>query len=219
MIVNKRQGDTLATVATPRRYLIACGALARELLTIIDQLSLEIAELTCLPAAWHNHPEKIVPGINAKVKAARKAGFAPFVTYVDRNTGGMLDVFLSEENISRVPGPHCYQSSIGKAVFDVATGQELGTFFLTDCIIRHFERIVMRGMGPRDHPHLRDIYFAHYKRILHIAQTAYAALVEEARQTVATLQLDYNYYYIGNGDYPAFFHNFCPRRQSSAAAS
>lgn len=217
--MNKRPGDASESTATPRLRLIACGALARELLAIINQLPPDAAELTCLPAAWHNHPEKIVPGIKSKVKAARKAGFTPVVIYGDCGTGGQLDAFLDEENIARIPGPHCYQSFMGEADFDAAMDQELGTFFLTDYMVRHFERIVMKGMGLRDHPHLRDIYFAHYKRVLYIAQTDDAALVEKARQAATTLQLDYDYHYTGYGDYTAFLNNLCRRRQPSVAAS
>ena len=84
--------------------------------------------------------------------------------------------------------------------FDAAMNQELGTFFLTDYMVRHFERIVMKGMGLRDHPRLRDIYFAHYRRILYIARIDGAALVEKVRQAAAKFQLDYDYHYTGCGD-------------------
>ena len=73
----------------------------------------------------------------------------------------------------------------------------------------------MKGMGLRDHPQLRDMYFAHYKRVLYIAQTDDAALVEKARRAAATLQLEYDYHYTGFGDYTAFLHNLCNRRQPS----
>ena len=54
---------------------------------------------------------------------------------------------------------------------------ERGTFFLTDYMVRHFKRIVMQGMGLRDYRHLRNIYFAHYTKVLYIGQTDDAALV------------------------------------------
>ena len=106
MTENKRRVDQ--PEPTPRLRLIACGALARELLAIINQLPPDAVELTCLPAAWHNHPKKIVPGLKAKVKAARKAGRTPVVIYGDCGTGGQLDAFLDEQNIQRNLGPHCY---------------------------------------------------------------------------------------------------------------
>ena len=115
-------------MATARLRLTACGALEQKLLTIINQLPPDVAELTCFPAAWHNHPEKIVPGIKAKFEAARKAGFSTFVIDGDCGTGGQLDVLLNGENVARVPGPHCYQSFMDKTDFDAAMDQELGTF-------------------------------------------------------------------------------------------
>ena len=202
-------------VPTPRLRLIACRALARALLAIINQLPPDVVELACLPAASHNHLEKIVPGLKVKVKAARKAGRTPVVIYGDCGTGGQLDAFLDEQNIQQIRGPRCYHSFMGDAGFDAAMDEKLRTFFLTDHMTRHFERIVMKGMVLRDHPQLHDIYFAHYKRVLYIAQTDDAALVEKARQAAATLQLEYGYHYTGSGDYTAFLQNLCNRRQPS----
>ena len=219
MTVNKRLGDASETIATPRLRLIAYGAFARELLAIIHQLPPDVAELACLPAAWHNYSKKIVPGIKSMIKAVLKAGLTPVVIYGDCGAGVELDAFLDEENIARIPSPHCYQSSMVEADFDAAMDQELGTFFLTNYMVGRFERIVMKGIGLRDHPHLRDIYFAHSKRVLYIVQTHDNTLVEKARQAAATLQLDYDYHYTGYGDYTAILDNLCRRRQASVAAS
>ena len=141
-------------------------------------------------------------GITTQKKFA--ALFAKVVIYGDC---GVSDAFLDEQNC-----PHCYHSFMGDAGFDAAMDQELGTFFLTDYMVRHFERIVMKGMGLRDHPQLRDIYFAHYKRVLYIAQTDDAALIEKARRAAATLQLEYDYHYTGFADYTDFF-TICATRQ------
>ena len=213
----KPPADPHRPAAMPRLRLIACGALAQELLAIINQMPAGVMELTCLPAAWHNHPEKIVPGLKRKINAARKAGLTPIVIYGDCGTGGALDAFLETAEVTRIPGPHCYQSFMGEAGFNAAMEDELGTFFLTDYMVRHFERIVMKGMGLRDHPQLRDMYFAHYKRVLYIAQTDDAALYEKARQAAATLQLDFDYCLTGFGNYTAFLRHLCDSRQSAAA--
>jgi hypothetical protein len=106
---------------------------------------------------------------------------------------------------------------MGEAGFNAAMEDELGTFFLTDYMVRHFERIVMKGMGLRDHPQLRDMYFAHYKRVLYVAQTDDAALYEKARQAAATLQLDFDYCFTGFGNYTAFLRHLCDSRQPAAA--
>ena len=184
--------------------LIACGALARELVDICRQFPDGAVELTCLPASWHNHPEKIVPGLDRKVKAAKKAGRDIAVIYGDCGTGGMLDAYLQREKIDRIPGPHCYEMFLGKAEFDAEMEHALGTFFLTDYMVRHFERIVMKGMGLRQHPQLRDMYFGNYTRVLYIAQTDDPALQKKARKAATELGLAYEYRYAGYGEFTAY---------------
>lgn len=184
--------------------LIACGALARELVDIQKQFPAGAVEITCLPAAWHNEPDKIIPGLDKKVRAAKKTGREIAVIYGDCGTGGMLDAYLAREKIDRIPGPHCYEMFLGKAVFDAEMEQALGTFFLTDYMVRHFERLVMKGMGLRQHPQLRDMYFGNYTRVLYIAQSEDPALQAKARKAAAELGLDYEYRFTGYGDFPAY---------------
>ena len=184
--------------------LIACGALARELLLLINQLPEGAVQLTCLPASWHNHPEKIVPGLKRKIAAARRHGMEIAVAYGDCGTGGEIDALLEAENIARIAGPHCYEMFLGKPDFDAAMDEALGTFFLTDYMVRHFERIVMKGMGLRQHPQLRDMYFAHYTRVLYIAQTRSETLQEKARKAACELGLDYEHRYTGYGEFSGF---------------
>ena len=184
--------------------VIACGALVRELMVLLDQLPDGVVSLTCLPAAWHNHPEKILPGLKRKVEAARRKGMRIAVAYGDCGTGGRLDAFLEAEQIPRIAGPHCYEMFLGKVKFDAEMETALGTFFLTDYMVRHFERIVMKGMGIRQHPELRDMYFGHYTRVLYIAQTDCKKLRAKARQAAIELGLDYEYRYTGYGDFHGF---------------
>ena len=184
--------------------VIACGALARELMVLLDQLPDGAVSLTCLPAAWHNHPEKIVPGLKRKVSAARRKGMQIAVAYGDCGTGGTLDAFLEAEQIPRIAGPHCYEMFLGKVKFDAEMETALGTFFLTDYMVRHFERIVMKGMGLRLNPELRDMYFGHYTRVLYIAQTDCKKLRAKAVEAAAELELDYEYRYAGYGEFAGF---------------
>jgi hypothetical protein len=184
--------------------VIACGALARELLVLLNQLPAGAVSLTCLPAAWHNHPEKILPGLKRKVVAARRKGMKIAVAYGDCGTGGTLDAFLEAEQIPRIAGPHCYEMFLGESEFDNEMEATLGTFFLTDYMVRHFERIVMKGMGMRQHPELREMYFGHYTRVLYIAQTDCKKLQAKAVQAAAELGLDYEYRYTGYGEFASF---------------
>ena len=179
--------------------LIACGALARELVAITSQFPEGAVDLTCLPASWHNHPDRIVPGLRRKVNALRRRGRRVAVVYGDCGTGGGIDAFLTAENIPRIPGPHCYEMFLGESAFNDEMDRELGTFFLTDYMVRHFERIVMQGMGLRSHPELRDMYFAHYKRVLYIAQTRDPGLEAKAERAAAELGLAYECRFAGFG--------------------
>ena len=163
-----------------------------------------MVDLTCLPASWHNHPEKIVPGLARKIRALRREGRGIAVIYGDCGTGGALDAFLERENIDRIPGPHCYEMFMGKPNFESEMEDQLGTFFLTDYMVRHFERIVMQGMGLRKHPQLRDMYFGNYTRVLYIAQTDDPSLQLKARSAADALGLAYEYRFAGLGMFPGF---------------
>ena len=115
-----------------RLQIIACGALARELSVLIDQLPNGAVALTCLPASWHNHPEKIVPSVKKKIAAARRAGTHIAVAYGDCGTGGALDHRLGAENIPRIAGLHCHEKCLCKPEFDAEMETALGKFLLTD---------------------------------------------------------------------------------------
>jgi hypothetical protein len=184
--------------------LVACGALARELLAITSQFPDDALDITCLPASWHNHPERIVPGLRRKVAALRRQGREVAVVYGDCGTGGEIDAFLREQQLDRIPGPHCYEMFLGPAEFEGEMERELGTFFLTDYMVRHFERIVMQGMGLRKHPQLRDMYFGSYRRVLYIAQTEDRALQDKARAAAMELELEYKYRFTGFGDFTSW---------------
>lgn len=189
----------MAAVPEPGLTLIACGALARELLAITAQFPDGWVDLTCLPASWHNHPERIVPGLRRKVASLRRQGRRVAVVYGDCGTGGEIDAFLEAEDVPRIPGPHCYEMYLQQPDFDDEMERELGTFFLTDYMVRHFERIIMQGMGLGRHPQLRDLYFGNYTRVLYIAQTEDAELRRKARAAADELGLAYQHRFAGFG--------------------
>lgn len=184
--------------------VIACGALAKELLVLCDQMPDKAIELTCLPASWHNHPEKIPGGLRRKIRMAKNAGRQVLVAYGDCGTGGGIDAVLKEENVQRIDGPHCYEMFMGKGLFAAEMDAEVGTFFLTDYMVRHFERIVMQGMGLRKHPQLRDMYFGNYTRLLYIAQIKDDGLYKKAQSAAAELNLRFEYHFTGYGEFAGF---------------
>ena len=184
--------------------IIGCGALAKELVELLSQFPEGQVELTCLPASWHNTPDKIVPGLRAKIKTLKAKNRQILVAYGDCGTGGDIDALLVKEGVERIAGPHCYEMYMGKPDFDAAMEDELGTFFVTDYMVRHFERIVMKGMGLRAHPELRDMYFQHYTRFLYLAQIEDDKLYAKAEKCAQELQLRFEYRHTGYGDFTTF---------------
>ena len=185
----------------PRTQVIACGALAREIVELIRLNNLEHLEITCLPAEWHNYPHRIPEGVRGKIRAAYAEGFGRvLVAYGDCGTGGMLDRVLEEEGVARIDGPHCYQFYMGTLDFTALTDAEPGCFFLTDYLARHFHRLIVEGLGLDRHPELRDDYFGNYTKLVYLAQTDDAALEALARRAAETLKLDFELRRTGYGE-------------------
>ena len=107
----------------PRTLLIACGALARELVELIRVNRWSHMSVTCLPAIWHNTPDKIPEAVRAKIRAARNDYERILVAYGDCGTGGLLDRVLEEEAVERIGGPHCYAFYSGVESFVEALQQ------------------------------------------------------------------------------------------------
>ncbi len=175
--------------------MIACGALARELAEITRGIGAVTVE--CLPAKLHNRPEQIPDAVRRRVRAAkarrsddgRRQFDTILVGYMDCGTGGLLDRVCEQEQVQRLPGAHCYELYAGSERFFEWHNAEPGTFYLTDYMVRHFERIVMDGLGINAHPELADMYFGNYTRAIHLAQTDDAELARRAEQAAARLGL------------------------------
>jgi hypothetical protein len=185
----------------PSRVLvIGCGALARELVAVIDQAGLANVDLTCLPATLHNRPGGIPAAVRAKIRAARPLYERIFIAYADCGTGGLLDVALAEEGVERLSGAHCYEVYAGSAAFAAMTDQDPATFFLTDFLARNFERLVITGLGLDRHPELLAAYFGNYHRLVYLAQTDDPALVAAARRAARRLGLTFEFRRTDYGD-------------------
>ena len=195
--------------------LIACGALAREILALIEAHGWTEMAVTCLPAHYHNTPDKIPEAVRAKLRENRGRYDRVFVLYGDCGTGGRLDRVLAEEGVTRIPGPHCYEFYAGAADFAALAEAEPGTFFLTDYLVRHFDRLIIEGLGLDRHPELRDDYFGNYRRLVYLAQTEDAALRRRAEAAAARLGLDFDYRWTGYGELAGFLA--AVRRDPSAA--
>jgi hypothetical protein len=187
--------------ADPSRVLIiGCGALARELVAVIDQAGLSNVDLTCLPATLHNRPGGIPALVRERIRAARPRYEQIFIAYADCGTGGLLDRMLEAEGVERLPGAHCYEFYSGGAAFAAMHDEDPGTFYLTDFLARNFDRLIIQGLGLDRHPELLPQYFGNYRRLIFLAQTDDAALVRAARRAARRLGLAFELRRTGYGD-------------------
>ena len=186
----------LAAEGTGQVLILACGALAREILALTEQ-SPHI-DLQCLPAILHNHPERITPAVEEQVARHRDHYETIFVAYADCGTGGQLRAACERLGIAMIEGPHCYSFFEGNAAF--AARDEIDAFYLTDFLARQFDAFVTRPLGLDRHPQLAEMYFGNYRKLVYLAQTEDAELTEKARACAAKLNLDFERRMTGYGD-------------------
>jgi hypothetical protein len=183
-----------------RTLVIACGALAGELVAAKRLNGLDHLDIACLPAILHNRPERIAPEMRRRIRAARAKGYSDILClYGDCGTGGVLDAVLAEEGVERIDGAHCYAFYSGIEAFDAMMEEEIGSFFLTDYLARHFQRLVWKGLGLDRFPELRDAYFGHYRRVVHLAQTPDADVDAKAEAAARRLGLPLERRFTGLG--------------------
>ena len=194
--------DAPRVKATPEQVmLIACGALAREIIAVNDANGWDHAVLECLPAKLHNAPQHIAEAVRVKIRDAKARGFESiFVLYADCGTGGALDAVCAQENVERIPGPHCYAFFDGIDTFETRHEEELGTLYLTDFFAKQFDALIWRGFGLDQAPEMRDILFAHYTRVVYLAQTENPELDAKAEEAAERLGLSYERRFTGYGD-------------------
>jgi hypothetical protein len=190
----------LAPSQQGRVLLIACGALAHEILAVKSANGWDHLDLQCLPANLHLWPEKITAAVEAAVQEQRDAYASIFVVYADCGTGGLLQAKCRDLGVEMVEGPHCYSFFEGNAAFAQKAETEFTAFYLTDFLVRQFDAFVWKPMGLDRHPELRDMLFGNYTKLVYQAQTEDLALDAKARDCAARLGLDYERRFTGYGD-------------------
>ena len=183
----------------PSVLVIACGALAREIAALRAANAWPHLDVRCLPAELHNRPERIPSAVRDAIRANRERYASIFVAYGDCGTGGELDAVLREEKVERIPGAHCYEFFAGAGAFARMADDEPGTFYLTDFMLRHFDRLVIRGLGLDRHPELRAQYFGNYRRLMFLAQFDAPERIAEARAAAGRLGLAFAHRVTGYG--------------------
>lgn len=187
----------MSGLAQQKSLLIACGALAHELVEVLEANHWDHIEIQCLPADWHNTPDKIAPGVEKKILENQSHFNSIFVAYGDCGTGGHLDTVIERYGVARLPGAHCYEFFTGHQAFTELADEELGTFFLTDYLAWHFDRLILDTLGIKKHPELRDMYFGNYTRMLYLAQTKNEERLQQARDAAESINLPLDIRYTG----------------------
>ena len=206
--------------ATKPPLVIGCGALAVELVELTRRAGLPAMDLTCLPASLHNRPERIPGAVAARIRRARADGYDRiFVAYADCGTGGLLDRVLEAEGVARLEGAHCYEVYAGRAAFAALHDAEPGTFYLTDFLVRNFDRLVVRGLALDRHPELLPVYFGNYRRLVYLAQTDDKALTADAEAAARRLGLGFERRLAGLGELAPAIAEFAGRRSASTPRS
>ena len=183
-----------------RILLIACGALAREILDLKAANGWTHLDLTCLPAKYHLYPDKITQAVRDAVAKHAGAYDDIFVVYADCGTGGLLQAACAEMGVQMIAGPHCYSFFEGNDAFAAKADQEFTSFYLTDFLVRQFDAFIMKPMGLDRHPELRDMYFGNYEKLIYQAQTDDPELTEKAKACAAKLNLNFERRFTGYGD-------------------
>lgn len=182
-----------------RTALLICGALGKEVKTLVDDRSWNV-DIYGVPAMHHFYPKKIVEAVDRRLGELSARYDRVLVVYGDCGTAGALEPVLDRHGAVRVRGPHCYEMLAGSAEFDRLAEEQPATFFLTDWLVRNFERAVVRGLGLDRYPELKPIYFQNYTNLMYLVQFPAAALLEKAREIAAYLELPIDVRYVGLGE-------------------
>lgn len=182
-----------------RQLVIACGALAHEIAALRSAHRWLSLDVHCLPPELHNRPERIAPAVREAILSHRADYDDIFVAYADCGTTGALDAVLRETGVERIEGVHCYQFFAGPETFAELADAEPGSFFLTDFLVRHFDRLVFRGLGLDRHPELQPQYFGNYRRLVYLGQRPDADNAAAAEAIARRLGLEYHFRHTGYG--------------------
>ena len=199
---NQNVSDDFGIAATePAPVLvIACGALSHEIEQLKKLNGWSHVKVQCLDADLHNRPQLIPEKLRQKIHQHRDQYDNIFVAYADCGTVGGIDKVLQEEGIERLPGAHCYSFYAGEAAFNQLAEDNPATFYLTDFLARHFERLVVRGLKLDLHPELHADFFGNYERVVYLSQRRDKDLVEMARNAADYLGLEFEQIHSGYGD-------------------
>ncbi len=175
--------------------------IAREILAVKQRLGLDHLELTCLPADFHFHPDRIAPAMDKAIAEARQEGYRNiYVGYADCGTGGLLDRVCEKHGVERIEGPHCFAFYQGAEAYAKVAEDDMMSFYMTDFLCRQFQAFFIKPLGLDRHPELVTDYFGNYEKLIYLAQTDDPALDKVAEDAARMLGLVYERRATGYGD-------------------
>ena len=198
----------------PRVLILACGALAREIRDVARLHELDNVTLECLPAILHNRPMEIPDLVRERLDRARGDYDRILLGYADCGTAGELHDIATQEGIEMLPGAHCYQFFAGEQAFDQMHDDDPTAFYLTDYLVKHFDRLIMENLGIEAHPELRDMYFGNYTKMIYLAQTDDPELDEQAQACASKLGLSFERVRTTYGDLEPAVVQIATRKES-----
>jgi len=178
---------------------VICGALGKEVKDIVDRRGWDV-DIYGVSALLHLYPNRIVDELREKLHALRPRYDHLVVVYGDCGMNGKLEPILDEVGAARVKGPHCYEMLAGGDLFERVSEERPGTFFLTDWLVRNFERAVVRGLGLDRHPDLIPMLFGNYDAVLYLRQVPNPRLAAKAQEIAAYLGLPLEINDVGLGE-------------------
>lgn len=196
--INLNKMNFEAQNSKPKTLFIACGALAKETREIIDKHGWQV-ELKALPALHHMTPLKITRDLDAMLAEIRHQFERVIVVYGECGATG-IDEVLAKHNVVRVSGPHCYEMYAGAVQFAQLMADEPGTFFLTDWLLRAYEKAVLRGLGLDRHPELAPLYFGNYQKLVYLSQAPSEKLLQKARAVANSMGWEFEHRQVGYGE-------------------
>ena len=180
--------------------LVICGALGREVKEIVDRRQWDV-DIYGVSALLHLYPSRIVDELREKLHRLRPQYEKLVVVYGDYGTTGRLEPLLEEVGAVRLRGPHCYEMFAGEERFAAIAEQRPGTFFLTDWLVRNFDRAVIKGLGLDRDPELKPMLFGNYEAVLYLRQVPNPRLAAKAREIATYLGLPLEISDVGLGEF------------------
>ncbi|MDP6968718.1 MAG: DUF1638 domain-containing protein [Gammaproteobacteria bacterium] len=194
--------------------IIACGAIAREISAVARSNGWNNIKISQIPAELHNRPELIPGAVEQRLLDFAGEYDQVFIGFADCGTGGQLDRVLKKYQAQRLQGAHCYEFYAGSEAFAKLAEAELGTFYLTDYLAKHFEQLIMQGMGLRDKPKLIPLVFGHYKKLVYMAQNESRQLDHYAEAAAQSLGLEYEKVITGYGQMAADLRQYIQHNET-----